>query len=58
MTKQELVTAILKDMHDKASIYYTANDHKAIDKRWKGWLARQNKAELETIYTNRKAWNS
>ena len=54
MTKRELVTAILEDMHRKASVLYTEQDHKNIDLTWRGWLNRQTVTTLTEILYARK----
>ena len=51
MTKQELTTAILKDMYTKKG---DSETKETVDKRWKAWLSRQSKNELAQIYTNRR----
>ena len=51
MTRKEMVKAILDDMDQR-------NDasRQEIERRWKGWLNRQPKEELERIMTNRGLW--
>ena len=48
LTRVEMVRKILDDM--------VGTDEKArhaIERRWKGWLSRQTKEELQKIMTNR-----
>lgn len=46
MTRAEMITSILEDM-------YRFRSKAEVDKRWKGFLNRQNKPELAKIYKNR-----
>lgn len=48
-TRTEMIEAILQDMKNKRP----NEDPKKIDKQWKGWLNRQDKATLEPIYAAR-----
>ena len=54
MTRAELATAIMEDMHKKMSVYATEWDHKQLDKQYKGYINRCCKSTLEMIYNNRK----
>lgn len=51
MTKNYLIWAILNDMYKKMGDHDTKE---SINKRWKGWLALQNKNQLMQIYLNRR----
>ena len=48
MTKKEMVTLILEDMFLK-----NPGKEKEITRRYRGFLTRLPKAELETVYKNR-----
>ena len=54
MTKRELVSAILEDMHLKAGSEYTELDHQNIDLTWRGWLSRQTVTTLTEVLYARK----
>ena len=46
MSKKAMIEAILINM-------YKHNEKEEVDRRFKGWLGRQTKGELETIMANR-----
>lgn len=48
MTRKEMIDRILDDMDRRND-----DSRATIEKRWKGWLNQQSKAELEKIMHNR-----
>lgn len=46
MKKQKMIELILKDM-------YKSESQKKVDKRFRGYLGRLSKEEVEVIYNNR-----
>lgn len=48
MTKKQLIEAILNDMYNRSG-----DDVQTVNTRWRGWLNRQAKAQLEGIYNVR-----
>ena len=52
MTRKAMIEAILDDMKARQSTY----DKEDLDRKWRPWLNRQSKSELEFILNNRMKW--